>query len=155
MQYVALLRGIMPMNPNMKSGKLKEAFESMGFSDVKTVIASGNVIFESPETNILKLEEHIEKALPKLLQFSSSTIVVSKEELETLAKKDPFKGIPDTKENYLVVTFLKGGKTIATVITLGEDRTPDLMRRLEKEHGKQITTRTWKTVHRILKAFNT
>jgi hypothetical protein len=43
MRYVALLRGIMPTNPNMKGEKLKAVFEGLGFSNVHTVIASGNV----------------------------------------------------------------------------------------------------------------
>jgi hypothetical protein len=41
---------------------------------------------------------------------------------------------------------------ICSVIDLTGSRTPDLMLRLEKQFGKEITTRTWKTVERILKA---
>ncbi len=150
--YVALLRGIMPMNPNMKGEKLKAVFDSLGFKNVATVIASGNVVFESSSGNTAALEAKIEKALPKQLGFSSATIVRSREELEKLVKKNPFKGVKDEKPNYLIVTFFKDRKKeLCTVITLGESTTPDFMRMLEKKHGKQQTTRTWKTVHRILK----
>ena len=90
--------------------------------------------------------------LPKQLGFASTVIIRSQEQLERLAKKDPFKGIADKKPNYLVVTFIKDvEKEICTVIDLGSDDTPRFMRDVEKKHGKQITTRTWKTIGRILK----
>lgn len=151
MKYVALLRGIMPMNPNMKSTKLKEFFEELGFENVATVIASGNVVFDSPSTNITSLEEKIEKELPKRLGFSSTTIIRSIDEINTLIDKNPFKNVKDEKPNYLVVTFFKEPrKEVSTVIDLTKSDGSTMMRMLEKEHGKAITTRTWKTVHRIL-----
>ncbi len=159
MRYVALLRGIMPMNPNMKGEKLKGLFEDLGFTNVQTVIASGNVVFDLPRRQagspfkiMTALEKKIERALPEKLGFNSTTIIRSQEELQTLAKKNPFKGVKDEKPNYLVVTFFKDRKPeLCTVITLGEDKTPNFMARVERQHGKAITTRTWKTVHRILK----
>lgn len=150
--YVAFLRGIMPTNPNMKGEKLKSTFESLGFKNVATVIASGNVVFETASTDAASLEAKIEKALPAKLGFSSTTIVRSREELERLVKQNPFKGIPDEKPNYLVVTFFKDRrKELCTVIDLNDGKTPDFMRGIEKQHGKEMTTRTWKTVGRVLK----
>jgi uncharacterized protein (DUF1697 family) len=149
--YVALLRGIMPMNPNMKSERLRELFEKLGFKNVRTVIASGNVVFDSPLKNMSILEEKIEKELPKQLKFNSTTIIRSQKEIQALVKKNPFKGVKDKKPNYLVVTFFKDRRDeLCTVINLVEGKTPDFMRLLEKEHGKEMTTRTWKTVYRIL-----
>lgn len=150
--YVALLRGIGPMNPNMKSEKLRDAFELLGFNNVSTVIASGNVVFDSPSHDTATLEAKIEKMLPEQLGFRSTTIIRSREDLERLVQKNPFKGIPDEKPNYLVVTFFKDQRNeLCTVIDLSNSKTPDFMRTLEKEHGKEMTTRTWKTVNRILK----
>jgi len=149
--YVALLRGIMPTNPNMKGERLKEVFESLDFKNVSTVIASGNVVFDSPSKDTAALEAKIEKALPKQLGFSSTTMIRSKQELEALVKKDPFKGVKDEKPNYLIVTFFKDHrKELTTVINLEEGKTPEFMRQLEKEHGKELTTRTWKTIGRIV-----
>ncbi len=151
MRYVALLRGIMPMNPNMKGEKLKGVFEDLGFRNVQTVIASGNVVFDSSSESTAALEKNIEQALPKKLGFNSTTIIRSEDELKALVKKNPFKGVKDEKPNYLIVTFFKSRKPeLCTVIKLGEDKTPNFMARVEREHGKEVTTRTWKTVHRIL-----
>jgi uncharacterized protein (DUF1697 family) len=140
------------MNPNMKGEKLREVFKDLGFGHVDTVIASGNVVFDSPIKNATALEKKIEEALPKKLKFTSTTMVRSQQELEALVKRNPFKGIKDEKPNYLVVTFFKDRrKELCTVIDLNSGNTPNFMAELEKKHRKALTTRTWKTVHRILK----
>ncbi|MDE2040959.1 MAG: DUF1697 domain-containing protein [Patescibacteria group bacterium] len=152
MRYITLLRGIGPTNPNMKSARLKAVFEGLGFRNVRTVIASGNVIFESPARDILRLERRIEKALPEKLGFNSTAIIRTEREFRALAKRDPFRGIRDQKPNYLLVTFFKDHRPeICSVIKLIEGKTPDFMRKLEQSHGKQLTSRTWKTVCRIVR----
>ena len=174
-RYVALLRGIAPMNPNMRNDKLRGVFESLGFENVKTVISSGNVIFDSPSRSVKKLEESIETALPEQLGFTSTTIIRSQGQLQKLVDQDPFKGMEHSQTSSLNVTFLKKkkqssikfpyqvndrdytllgmyGGAICSVIDLTSAKTPDLMAWLEKQFGKEITTRSWKTVERILKA---
>jgi uncharacterized protein (DUF1697 family) len=174
-RYVALLRGIAPSNPNMRNDRLRGVFEKLGFGNVKTVISSGNVVFESPSRNVKKLEETIEKALPEQLGFTSTTIIRSKAQLQQLVDKNPFEGMDHSQKSGLNVTFLKKrtrpdikfpyrvenrdyqllgmyGGAICSVIDLTSSKTPDLMLWLEKKFGKEITTRTWKTVERILKA---
>jgi uncharacterized protein (DUF1697 family) len=151
--YVALLRGIMPNNPNMRSEKLKAAFESAGLKNVATVIASGNVVFTSPSKDTKKLEDTIETTLHAKLGFKRAAIIRSEDELKKLVKKDPFKGIKDERPNYLIVTFFKDRrKELSTVLNLDDSEgTPAFMSALEKKHSKALTTRTWKTVGRILK----
>lgn len=149
-KYVALLRGIAPTNPNMHNDKLRKVFENLGFTNVQTVISSGNVLFDSPSSDIKKLEDTIEKALPQKLGFSSTTIIRSREQLQNMVKSDPFKGKVDTPTCRLHVTFLKKGGEVFSIVDLTSTRTPEIMLKLEKEHGKEITTRTWKTVERIL-----
>jgi uncharacterized protein (DUF1697 family) len=152
MRYVALLRGIGPTNPNMRGERLKSVFEGIGFTNVHPVIASGNVIFDSSSKNPKALEEKIENSLPKKLGFNSTTIVRNKEDLEALVKKNPFRGVRDEKPNYLLVTFFKNRRPeLCTVINLTEGKTPDFMSKMDREHGKAITSRTWKTIGRILK----
>ena len=159
MRYVALLRGIMPMNPNMRGEKLRGLFAGLGFSDVQTVIASGNVIFDTPSKNQSALEEKIEKEIPRRLKFESTVIIRSKKELEGLVKKNPFKGARHSPHSYLIVTFLKDkkrstGGVVCNIIDMKNAKTPEIMRSLEKKFGKEITTRTWATVNRILKKMN-
>lgn len=151
MRYVALIRGIGPGNPNMKGEKLKGAFEALGLKNVHPVIASGNVVFDSSSSNVTALEEKIEKGLEKRLEFKRAVFVRSREELNALVKKNPFKGVKDERPNYLIVTFFKQPrKEVCAVIDMEATDGPSVMRSLDKDHGKAITTRTWKTVHRIL-----
>lgn len=152
MRYVALLRGIGPTNPNMKGERLKAVFEEIGLRNVHPVIASGNITFDSSSKNTAALEAKIEQILPKKLGFATTAIIRSKEELETIVKKDPFKGVRDEKPNYLLVTFFKNHRApLCTVIKLTEGKTPDFMRDAEQHYGKAITSRTWKTIGRIIK----
>lgn len=176
-RYVALLRGITPLNPNMRNDKLRSVFENLGYENVRTVIASGNVLFESRSRNAGALEARIEKALSGNLRFSSSAIVRSREQLQKLVDRNPFGNLEDTSGSRLNVTFLKHAPrtrlkfpyrpadkayelrvlydgAICSVVDLSDTGTPDLMRLLEREFGKAITTRTWKTVRKILDKLN-
>ena len=174
-RYVALLRGIAPTNPNMRNDKLRGVFETLGFENLQTVISSGNVLFESPSRSVKQLEERIERVIPQELGFKSTTIIRSKAQIQQLVGKNPFKGMEHSQKSSLNVTFLKKKTSIdikfpykvdnrdytllgmfdgaiCSVIDLTSSKTPDLMVWLEKKFGKEITTRTWKTVERILKA---
>jgi uncharacterized protein (DUF1697 family) len=171
-KYVALLRGIAPLNPNMRNDKLRRVFEKLGFANVKTVISSGNVIFESPSRSVRELEARIENALSEELGFNSTTIIRSQKQVQQLVDKNPFEDREHSQKSSLNVTFLKKKRkidiqfpykvdnrdytllgmydgAICSVIDLTSAKTPDLMLWLEKQFGKEITTRTWKTVERI------
>lgn len=116
------------------------------------MIASGNVVFGSRSLNAPALEAKIEKALPAQLGFTSTTMVRTRDEIERLVKRNPFKGVKDEKPNYLIVTFFKDRrKELCTVLDSTSPGSPDFMRANEEKYGKAITTRTWKTVGRILK----
>jgi len=164
-KYVALLRGIGPSNTNMHQKKLEGVLEELGFSNVKTIISSGNVVFESPLKDIAKLEDKIERAWPAKLGFNSMTIVRSREQLKALVDKKPYGSTEHSRENYLLVTFFKqpikgikgnyqdvlGVNALCSVVDATTSKTPDFMAQLDRQYGKdQITSRTWKTVQRIL-----
>ncbi|HEX5796958.1 MAG TPA: DUF1697 domain-containing protein [Candidatus Saccharimonadales bacterium] len=174
--YVALLRGIGPGNPNMRNDKLREVFENLGFEDVQSVISSGNVLFKTDIPDVESLESTIENAIVSQLGFNSTTIIRSKQELEKLVRSDPFDGTEHGPSSYLLVTFLKNpvktdlkfpytppsksytvlgisNRAVFTVTDTTAVKTPDVMTWLEKQFGKEISSRTWKTVHRILKKF--
>lgn len=175
--YVAMLRGIGPTNPNMRNEKLREVFVALGFDNVQTVISSGNVLFDSPSSAMKRFEAQVEEALPKRLGFTSTTIIRSKKQLQDIVDSDPFKGVEHTRKTNLNVTFLKekartkltvpfgpddrsytivrlDDRAVYSVIDLTSAKTPDLMTWLEKQFGKEITTRTYSTVQKILKKMN-
>jgi uncharacterized protein (DUF1697 family) len=109
MKYAAMIRGIGPMNPNMKGAKLVEAFESCGFNNVRPFLASGNVLFESDITDTAKLERLAEEALPRLLGFSRDVFIRSAADLQKIVDANPFGELKHENRGntYLTVTFFK------------------------------------------------
>jgi uncharacterized protein (DUF1697 family) len=93
---VALLRGLNVGGHTVRMAELREAFEDLGFEDVATFIASGNVIFRSGEADAgdaAALERRIEAGLRKELGYDVATFIRSCDELTRVAAGDPF---PDT-----------------------------------------------------------
>jgi uncharacterized protein (DUF1697 family) len=172
--HVASLRGVGPANPATRNDRLRAAFTALGFTAVRTVISSGNVVFEAhgdPDAD--ELEARIEQGLPEHLGISIVTIVRSRERLRALVDSDPFAGVPDVPGTVLNVTFVKrppavdlayphrpDGKpytllglqdgAICSVVPSAGPGTGDLMTWLERRFGKQITTRTYRSARRIL-----
>lgn len=175
MIYVAMIRGIGPTNPNMTGAKLAGAFEQMGFSDVAPFLTSGNVLFSSGEKSSAKLERQIESALPGLLDFSRDVFVRSAADLQRIVDAEPFGDLQhqNAGQTYLTVTFFKQlpkfdydfpyqpdgkafrlvgvhGDALCCIVDTSKGKTPDLMAWLERQYGKQITTRTYNTITRLL-----
>ncbi len=96
-QYVAFLRAINVGGRTVKMTKLSEIFESLGFSDVETFIASGNVIFSSRSADTAALEKKAEQALEKSLGFDVTTMIRSTAELAMIVGFDAFpEAAPDS-----------------------------------------------------------
>ena len=62
-RYAALLRGIAPSRPNITNNKLRGVFEGLGYEHVASVLASGNIVFDSELSDVSALEHRIEGAL--------------------------------------------------------------------------------------------
>ena len=86
---------------------LRTLFEALGFSNVETFIASGNVIFESKSKSTRALEKKIEAFLQQTLGYAVATFIRSTVEVATIAGYQPFNAA-DLKEesNILYIAFL-------------------------------------------------
>jgi len=89
-KYIALLRAINVGGHTVKMDQLRGIFESMGFANVETFIASGNVIYETNSKDTEKLENTIEKKLKNELGFEVATFIRSSSELTGIANYRPF-----------------------------------------------------------------
>lgn len=169
-RYVAFLRGVSPMN--LKMSDLKKCLENAGFTNVKTLLSSGNVTFDSSRKTDAAIERHIETALLKEVGRSFYTIVRSVAELQALIESDPFKDFQIGKNAKRVVTFarklsepkqslpiekdgarilvVRGREALSAYIT--GPRGPVFMQLIEKTFGRDVTTRTWETVKKCAKA---
>lgn len=166
-RYVALLRGVSPMNAKMP--ELKRCFEQAGFTDVRTVLSSGNVLFSARAAADSTLARKAEQAMEAGMGRSFFTIVRSVAALREIVESDPYAGMKLSAAAKRVVTFLaeapKGKVTLpaevdgARIVRVrgGEvftayvpsPRGPVFMTVIEKTFGKDITTRTLDTVKKL------
>jgi len=177
MRYAAFLRGInVGGHKPIKMTELKKAFENAGFTEVRTILASGNVVFTSEQSNQNSLRHFIESELQKALGKDFAVILRSMDELKRLYLFNPFKDIEITPSIRLYVTFLaektaprsialpytslqneftilySTTREVFSVLDLSIGKgTPEIMNLLEKEFGQDITTRNWNTILKVLK----
>lgn len=91
-RYVALLRAINVGGRNVKMDRLREIFVGLGFENVETYIASGNVLFTAVAGSVGELESAIELALGEQLGFGVPTFVADGPRIITAARRAPFDG---------------------------------------------------------------
>jgi len=151
---------------------LNKAFEGMGFRDVRTVLASGNVIFEAPGKDP-RLGLTISRGLETTFGFPVAVLIRTLRALRAMVASDPFARVPAGPNVKHYVTFLSPtapGRPrvrlpllpknvrvvrvtpgeIFTAVTLSPGQgTPELMAFLEKSVSGEFTTRNWRTVIRI------
>ena len=176
-KFAAFLRGInVGGNKMVKMDDLKKWFAALGFKNVKTILNSGNVLFESSAENESALAKKIADKLKTELGHEVGIQIRSIEEIQELADRNPFKKIKVTPETRLYITFLADkpksklkipytspekdfrilevtNREICSVVDLNLGRgTVEAMGILEKEFGKNITTRNWNTVEKIAKS---
>ena len=173
MKYVALLRGInVGGNKKVQMSDLKKAFMKIGLRNIKTILASGNLIFESEIESIDKLIIEISEMLENTFKFPIRIMILKFPDFEKLIALNPFKAIKVTQQTRLYTTFLsekhenklgvnyishdKSFKIISvtknavfSVLDLSISNTPEAMNALEKIYGQNITTRNWNTVLKI------
>ncbi len=87
MRYTAFLRGINLGKRRLSMSKLKALFEELGFAQVETFIASGNVMFSTGKAaDGARLEDRIAKHLESALGYPVDTFVRTAEEVERIVK---------------------------------------------------------------------
>jgi uncharacterized protein (DUF1697 family) len=165
-RYVAFLRGVSPMNARMP--ELKRCFESAGFSEVRTLLSSGNVVFDTRSSSNAALAKRCEKAMRDGLDRSFATIVRPAQYLQDLVEADPFGGFDIPSNAKRVVTFFREPFTRELALPIGRDNArilkttaseaftcyvpgdnaPVFMTLIERTFGSDITTRTLDTVRK-------
>jgi uncharacterized protein (DUF1697 family) len=108
-RYVALLRGINVGGKTLiKMAELKACIEELGFENVSTYIASGNVLFESGERDAAKLQRKIERAIEKQFELPVKVLVLDRARYGRIVKAIPkaWIGDPSLRVN---VAFVRRG----------------------------------------------
>ena len=169
-RFVAFLRGVSPVNAKMPD--LKRSFESCGFTNVKTVLATGNVIFDWPAGSDADIEHLAEAAMENVLGRAFYTIVRSSQHLNKLLEVDPYQSHEIPLGAKRVVSFIREPRRSKVALPLTADdatvleligrevfcayvpneKGPIFMKLIEKAFGTEVTTRTWETVKKCAAA---
>jgi uncharacterized protein (DUF1697 family) len=88
--YAAFLRGMNVGGHRLTNDELRAHFATMGFADVATFRASGNVVFAGKAQRPDAVKERIETGLEELLGYAVPTFVRSAAEVQAIAAATPF-----------------------------------------------------------------
>ena len=177
--YIALLRGInVSGHHKIKMADLKLLFLNNGFSEVKTYIQSGNVIFKTNELNTDKIEQCIIMAVEKQFSYDIKVLVLTKKELSTIFNSNPFLERASIDISALCVTFLSAIPTQDKVTEIKElglknndefslekkniylhcpngfGKTKLTNNLFERKFKVNATTRNWKTITKLIELSN-
>jgi len=178
-RYVAFLRGInVGGHAIIKMEALREIFEMPGLKNISTYIQSGNVIFDSKETDEASLVKKIEKKLLKDTGKEIKVLLRTMYELAAMVKLNPFGKMKEDKDTKLYVSFLnevpgkfpalpytspkkdfevlpiKGREVYYITYRMANGSYGNPLIFIEKEYGKGSTSRNWNTIVKILAAFS-
>jgi len=176
--YITLLRGINVGGKNViKMEQLKQVFEDMGFSDVKTYIQSGNVIFRTSESDKQILTDRIEKQLHESFSAEIKTMVLTSDDLAEAVENAPenfgeepekFRYdvwflLPPTTVNDVVlnirlregVDFMQTGKNVIYTSRLTSQMNKSYFSKImQTQISKSFTIRNWNTTITLLELIN-
>lgn len=106
--YIALLRAInVGGYRKIKMQDLREMLKKMGFTNIQTYIQSGNVIFDSEETDARNLSKSIEEQILSDFGHDVPVMIRTREQLKNLIDKNPFDGQDEDPFMLYVTFFLK------------------------------------------------
>ncbi|MDD2531018.1 MAG: DUF1697 domain-containing protein [Bacteroidales bacterium] len=172
--YISLLRGInIGGHKKIKMDSLRENFSSLGYSNIKTYIQSGNILFSSKEEDKTKLEKEISSMILDKYGFDVPVLVLNSEELNEVISNNPFANSTNHNKDFIHITFLSNevkefnfteidskkesedeykiiNKTVYLYLPKGYGNTKIHNNFLEKLLKTQATTRNWKTCLELL-----
>jgi uncharacterized protein (DUF1697 family) len=170
--YVGLLRGInVGGNKMIAMADLRELMTALAFSNVKTLLQSGNVVFRGAPKAPATLESQLEAALEKRLGLTVDFHVRTADEWGAIVKANPFPAAAKNDPGHLLVTCFRTPldpakvKALQAAITgpevlqsdgrhlymvfpdgMGNSRAAAI---LERTLGARGTARNWNTVQKL------
>jgi len=171
--HVALLRGINVGGHNQVAmSDLRDLFAELGLTDVKSLLQSGNLVFQSDRLTGERLERLLETETAKRLKVPADYVVRTAKEWSTIIAKNPFPGDAVRDPSHLVVMCLKAapaqsdvqtlqaairgpetiramGKQLYIVYPAGIGRSKLTVALIESKLGTRGTGRNWNSVHKL------
>jgi uncharacterized protein (DUF1697 family) len=172
-QFVAFLRGInVGGNVIVPMAKLKDLFEEQGFKNTRTLLQSGNVVFEAGRTTATVLAKKIETMLAERFARDIRVVVRTPAELANIVASNPFSKAAADDPSHLVVFFLEGEPAASATKALAQLKPAERFRLegahlfvhydksigtskftgsvIEKALAKTGTARNWNTINKLI-----
>jgi uncharacterized protein (DUF1697 family) len=177
-RYIALLRAInVGGHSGVKMHALQKLFEDLGLVEVQTYIQTGNVVFATEEADRQKLIGAIEHRLEQNLGYATKVLLLTPDELQDAAAKNPFEPRKHDEKQHCHLYFLERSpepenierlmamaapeycfQVQGAVLYYAYDRQYAGKRRqinFEKILGVAGTSRTWKVVDKLIELADT
>jgi uncharacterized protein (DUF1697 family) len=168
---LALIRGInVGKTKRIAMADLQQVFTDLGHGNVRTLLNSGNVIFETKGFNAAKLRAAVERAMTAKFGFTASVIVVSAPELKRIIDENPMLKVAEDHSRHFIAFAADGAALQALRPLLERPWKPDVLvitpraaylwceagaldSKLSQVFGRKaggtVTLRNWATVLKI------
>ncbi|RAX49369.1 pyridoxamine 5-phosphate oxidase [Arthrobacter sp. AQ5-05] len=177
--FAVFLRGVNVGGVKVLMKDLATLLQEAGFAPVKTLLASGNVVVGTDESDPSRVKERIEQALRGHYGREIGVIVQDGDQLESLTRNYPFDSPDDgvARHRYLVLTpnardagevlgsapaptdserVAQLGSCICWEVPRGDSLGTALAKHFAKvASSKLVTTRNMNTVEKVLVALRT
>ncbi|MGB3453904.1 MAG: DUF1697 domain-containing protein [Moheibacter sp.] len=174
--FIVLLRGInVGGHHKVPMAELRQTMEKMGFTNVSTLLNSGNVIFETKDK--VGLESEIEFQLERTFGFEIPVMLRKFDEIQQMVQNNPFERFKADENTKFYVSFVKNkpdneidlpffsedksfqiieirDKTVFGILDLSKGSTVKGMEVLQSLFGKDLTTRNWNTIVKCSEKMN-
>ena len=175
--YAAFLRGINVGGHNkLPMAELREALAANGFAEPKTLLQSGNAIFEHEATKVAAVETAVHDVIADRFGYDLPVVVRKAADIDKALAASPYADI-DVEPKWKFVAYLSKAPTKATlakvdyelfspdlftvignhayvVLPSGADKSKLTTNHLEKVLGVQATLRNHNTVSKVSKAIS-
>jgi uncharacterized protein (DUF1697 family) len=121
-RYAAFLRGVNVSGTTMKMADVAEAFTGAGFKNVRTILASGNVLLDSSAA-ASTVRTKAEAALGDTFGYDAWVLVYDLETVRAVADGYPFE--PEVEDHHSYVTFVSDPKVLDELAGLADDAGPE------------------------------
>jgi len=168
---VALLRGVnVGRAKRIAMAELRQLIESLGNTNVRTLLNSGNVVFDTNRQSAGKLSHSIGAAIEARFGFSAAVVILSAAELAAIVRTNPLPRAPEQPSRYLVAVAPGEATLVKARALLGHQWAPEaiaigrraaylwcangileskVLKAFERATGGATTARNWATLLKL------
>jgi uncharacterized protein (DUF1697 family) len=125
---VALLRGVnLSGHKKVPMAQLKVMVEGLGFSAVRTLLNSGNVVFTARKPQVAKAAARIQAAILDEMGVSTRVTVLTASELESMLDENPIAGMCDNPSRMLLAVFAEPAAREKAIALMEKEWRPEVL----------------------------